>query len=334
MSVAENPNKKVLVTGSTGFVGSCLAEALSRKGHSVTCLVRSTSDTRALERIPVRLAIGDLETPGTLRDAVNGIDTVYHVAGAIKAAKRDEYFRVNQFGTRGLLETLAECNPGLRRFILVSSLAAAGPSPEGRELNEQDKPNPISWYGESKLRSEQEVLKFSEAFRVTIIRPSAVYGPRDRETLLIFRMIKRGCLFTPGRIERRFNLIHVDDLVAALLLAGRQDIPSGEVFFISRPENYSWDEVGRAIAQELGRIYRRLAFPRWVAVTAGSAGDFWAHVTGRPATINSQKVQELLQPSWLCDCSKAMNVFGFKPEIELENGMRNTVRWYQKQGWL
>jgi nucleoside-diphosphate-sugar epimerase len=269
-----------------------------------------------------------------IRKAGRGIHTVYHVAGLIKAARREQYFRVNQLGTRRLLETMAEVNPGLSRFVHVSSLAAAGPSTNIRGLTEEENPNPVSWYGESKLESEQEVLRYAKAFPVTILRPSAVYGPGDGETLLVFRMIKRGCLFTPGRVARRFSLIHVDDLSAALIGAGERNTPSGEIFFLSRAETYLWEDVGRAIARALGKRYYQISFPRWMAVTGGFAGDLWARATGHPTTINSQKVREILQPCWLCDSSKARAGLGFCPAIDLESGILQTVRWYQNQGWL
>jgi nucleoside-diphosphate-sugar epimerase len=334
MAQPANPNSKVIVTGATGFVGSNLVEALLRAGSSVTCLVRTTSDTRVLRQLPVQLAVGDLENPGPLRSTLRGIDTVYHLAGAIKASSREQYLRVNQAGTRRLLEIMAEANPALSRFIHVSSLAAAGPSPADRGLTEDETPCPISWYGESKLKSEQEVLKFADAFRITILRPSAVYGPRDRETLMIFRMIRQGCLFTPGRFIRHFSLIHVDDLVDALIQARCQDTRSGEVFFVSRPESYTWEEVGRTIARELGKKYRCLAFPKSIASAAGFAGDIWTKLSNRAATINSQKVKELLQPSWICDTSKARSGLGFIPKTDLETGIRKTVRWYQAEGWI
>jgi dihydroflavonol-4-reductase len=334
MTPVENAKPIVLVTGATGFVGSRLVEALLNTHYSVLCLVRSKSDTRALQKLPVRLLIGDLEDPSVLRNAAGEIQTVYHLAGAIKAADRKGYFQTNQMGTRRLLEILSESAPALSRFIHVSSLAAAGPSPEGRALTEGEKANPISWYGESKLESELEALRFASAFPVTIVRPSAIYGPRDRETLLIFRMVKHGCLFTPGRFIRRFSLIHVDDLTQALIQAGEHKTPSGEIFFVSRQETFTWDEVGRVIAKALGRSYRRIAFPQSLAHLAGFAGDLWSKARGQPASISSQKVKELLQPSWLCNSSKAMKCLGFHPKIDLESGVRNTVRWYQDHGWL
>ncbi|HTY64213.1 MAG TPA: NAD-dependent epimerase/dehydratase family protein [Acidobacteriota bacterium] len=330
----DSSNRNVLVTGGTGFVGCNLVETLVSRGCHVTCLVRESSDTRLIRKLGARLVVGDMNNPESIREAVRGVRTVYHLAGLIKAAGRDQYLRVNQAGTRLLLDALAETAPDLTRFVHMSSLAAAGPSKGSQGLVEEDKPNPISWYGESKLLSEDEVLRFSNLFPVTILRPSAVYGPYDSETLLAFRMIKRGCLLTPGRLTRRFSLIHVHDLTAACIQAGERSTPSGSIYFISRPEIYTWEDIGRAIARELGKRYRQISFPRWLAEAVGSAGDAWVKLTGRAATLNSQKVKELLEESWICDSSRARAELQFKPEIDLDRGISETVRWYQGQGWL
>jgi nucleoside-diphosphate-sugar epimerase len=328
------PVRTALVTGATGFVGSNLVHDLVANNYSVICLVRKTSDTTELEKLPVRLILGDLSDSSAIQQAVRGVDTIFHTAGAIKAIDRANFFRINQAGTRQLLEITAAVNPGLSRFVHISSLAAAGPSTNDCGLTENAPPNPISWYGESKLASEKEVLRFADVFPVTIIRPSAVYGPRDRETLMIFRMIKRGCLFTPGRFIRRFSLIYVHDLTRALIRAGECSTPSGEVFYISRPEIYTWDDVGRTIAGVLQKKYRRIAFPEHFVTMAGAAGDLWMHLTRKAITVNRQKVRELLQPSWICDASKAIKDLGFNPNNTIEEGMRNTVLWYKNKGWL
>jgi nucleoside-diphosphate-sugar epimerase len=327
-------SRSVLVTGATGFVGGNLVKALSRMGCCVSCLVRKTSNTDALQKEPVHFTVGDIADAAAIREAGRTVNIVYHLAGAIKAASRKQYFQVNQLGTRRLLEILAEVNPNLDRFIYISSLAAAGPSIGSRGLNEEQKPNPISWYGESKLEAEHEVLQFAKIFPVTILRPSAVYGPGDRETLPIYRMIKRGCFFTPGRYTRHFSLIHVDDLAAAIIGAAERDTSSGEVFFLARPEIYTWEEAVCAISMALGKRYRQVSLPRWMTEAAGLAGDYWMKITGWPTSINSQKIKELLEPSWLCNSSKAQIYLGFSPAINLENGIRQTVNWYQAHGWL
>jgi nucleoside-diphosphate-sugar epimerase len=329
----KNNKPAVLVTGATGFVGANLVEKLVKRGCAVSCLVRGTSDTRFLQTLPVQLIVADLENAAGVRDALKGVEVAYHVAGAIKGASRDAFMKANKIGTRRLLETLAE-HSSIRRFVHVSSLAAAGPSPDGTALTEEQPPHPISWYGESKLESENEVLNYAKAFSVVILRPSAVYGPNDRETLLLFRMIHRGCLFTPGRFTRHFSLIHVGDLSDALILAGEGSTPSGEAFFVSRQEIYTWDEVGRTIARELGKKYRRIAFPPGMAKAAGLAGDVWMKLSGRPATVSSQKVNELLHPSWVCSPAKAQRFLDFCPQIDLDSGIRGTVQWYRAKGWI
>ncbi len=330
----DTSKSNVLVTGATGFVGCNLVEELLQRGNLVTCLVRKSSDTRPIRRPGVRLVTGDVNDPASIHEAVQGIRVVYHLAGLIKAARRDHYLRVNQAGTRLLLETLAKAAPNLSRFVHMSSLAAAGPSAGNTGLKEEDTPHPISWYGESKLLAEQEVLKFSSVFPVAILRPSAVYGPHDRETLIAFRMVKRGCLFTPGRFDRRFSLIHVHDLTRACVRAGERDVRTGSIYYISRAEIYTWDSIGRAIAQALGKRYRKVSFPQWLAKAVGRAGDLWTGVTGRAATLNSQKVRELLQKSWLCDTSRARAELDFTPAIDLACGINETVRWYKSRGWL
>jgi len=333
--MTENSSKEsVLVTGATGFVGRNLVDALLNRGYAVRCLVRGAGKARELEERGAQLVLGDINDARAVRKAAGGVRTVFHLAALIKAAGREDYVRVNQTGTRILLEALAEVSPDLTRFIHMSSLSAAGPSRGDGPLVEEEKPRPVSWYGESKLLSEEEVRRFAGAFPVTVLRPSAVYGPYDTETLLIFRMVQRGCLVTPGRFIRRFSLIHVRDLVSACIRAAECPTPSGEVFFISRPEVYTWGDVGRTIADKLGKKYRQCSFPRWIAEAIGYAGDLWAGATGKPATLNSQKIRELLQPSWTCNPTKAKTVLGFSPEIDLDYGMNETARWYKSRGWL
>jgi dihydroflavonol-4-reductase len=326
--------RNALVTGATGFIGGNLVNGLLQQGYAVTCLVRASSATRELERLPVNLAVGDLDDLSSIRNLGHPFQEVYHAAGAVKAASREHYFHINRTGTRRLLETIAETSPGVSRFVHISSLAAAGPGREGHGRAEWEPPDPISWYGESKLAAEQEVMKFADTFPVTILRPSAVYGPGDKETLLIFRMISRGSFITPGRATRRFSLIHVHDLVEAVLAAGTREIPSGELFNISRSEIYTWEEVGRLIAQTLGRKYRHTSLPAWAAIAIGIAGDLRTRMTGRPTSINSQKVKELLESFWVCDVSRSMTFLGFNPRIDLETGIRETVQWYRSHGWL
>jgi dihydroflavonol-4-reductase len=323
-----------LVTGATGFIGGNLVDALLDRGYSVTCLVRKSSNTGTLRNFPVRFVEGSLSEPAALRDAVEGTDAVFHLAGLTKAKSREQFFQINHEGTLSLLEALAESGNSRVRFIHASSLAAAGPSDRDRPRTEAAPPSPVSWYGESKLAAEREVLKYTNAFPVTILRPSAVYGPGDRDIYMVFRMIQRGCLIMPAGTHRTFSLVHVHDLVGALIRAAESSLPSGEIYNISRPEVYEWEDVGRAIAEELGKRYRSVSFPQWLALSAGMAGNFYSRVTGKLVALNVQKVREILQPAWTCDTTKAQTLMGFNPTIGLKAGIRSTVRWYRQQGWL
>ncbi len=334
MAEDAHDRKTALVTGATGFIGMHLVDSLLRKGYSVTCLVRSSSDTQRLQKFPVRLVFGSLDTRRAIREASVEPGIVFHIAGLTKARNRAEFFHVNQTGTANLLEILAEAEHRPLRFVHSSSLAAAGPSTLQRQLTEDDDPKPVSWYGESKLESEREVQKFADVFPVTILRPSAVYGPGDRDIYLIFRMIQKGCFVVPGRSVHPFSLIHVQDVVDAFLQAGESDTPSGEVFFISHPEIQTWETVGRIIARELGKTCLRFSVPQWLALAAGSAGSAYSSLTGKMVALNIHKVREILQPAWTCDPSKAQAILGFAPRVNLENGIQDTVRWYKQNGWL
>jgi len=168
---------RALVTGASGFIGSNLVDRLLPEGVSVKCLVRRRSNLAWLKHLPVTLVTGDFQEPASLAPAVADTEVVFHVAGATRAPRRALYFRGNFEATRNLLRACENYGPADQKFILISSLAAAGPS-EGVPLTEDQPPRPVSAYGESKLWAERAVLEFSQKRPATIIRPPAVYGPR------------------------------------------------------------------------------------------------------------------------------------------------------------
>ncbi len=182
----------VLITGATGFIGSHLAEELHRKGYKLRCLVRKTSNLRWLKHLPIEYIYGDLFDAEMLRRSVEGVDYVYHVAGVTKAKNREEYFRGNHLGTRNLLDAVREVKPDLKRFILVSSLAAVGPSLNGQPVDETTHYHPITSYGESKMEAEKECLQLTDSIPVTVVRPPAVYGPRDKDIFAFFDTMNKG----------------------------------------------------------------------------------------------------------------------------------------------
>src|SRR5581483_8675949 len=209
-------SERALVTGASGFIGRHLAEHLLREGVRVRVLVR---DARRWRGPRTEMAVGDLADRAALRNAVRGVDRVYHVAGLTKARREADYFTVNHLGTVHLLQACLEVNPALRRFVLVSSQAAAGPVWAGRPVTEHDPPRPVSAYGWSKLRAEQAALACSPLLPITIVRPPVVYGPRDRDTLLVFRAARFGLVPRLGPLAC-LSIVHVDDLVRGTRCAG------------------------------------------------------------------------------------------------------------------
>jgi dihydroflavonol-4-reductase len=324
---------RVLVTGGTGFLGSHLVEGLLEEpGTEVFALVRDPGRPRWLKgERRVRFLPGDL---GNVPALPEGLAAVYHVAGSTKTLRTSEYYTVNRDGTTNLLRAL-EAQPGRRpRFVHVSSLAAVGPSAPGRPVREDDPPRPVSHYGESKLQAEREVLARRDRFPVVILRPGAVYGPRDEDFLEYFRWIKRGVEPVVGP-ARLMSLVHVRDVVRAALLAGRTEAASGEVFHIAGPTPHSWEDLGRIAVGLLGKRSIRVRIPVWTASLAAMASEGIGRLLGRDkGLLNRDKVRLARAAGWVADVGKARRILGFETRVPLEQGLGETIAWYIAKGLL
>jgi dihydroflavonol-4-reductase len=325
---------KTLITGATGFIGSHLAELLVTKGHTVRCLVRKTSDIRWLKDISIEYVYGDLFDDDALKDAVTGVDYVYHSAGVTKAKKPEEYFRGNSTGTHNLLQAVHRHTPGIRRFVQISSQTAVGPSPTPRPITEDVDPRPITTYGKSKLKAEQECIAMMPRIPITIVRPPAVFGQRDKDVFEFFNTMSKGLQPMVGFSEKYVSLIHVSDLVRGIVMAAESDRSMGQVYFISSRDVYGWKEVGEITRSILGRRALRLRIPEAGVYMIATFAEFFALFSSKPALINYEKARDMVQDYWTCDSSKAMRDFGYQQKITLEEGIRVTVEWYKAQGWL
>ena len=322
-----------LVTGATGFAGSHMVDHLLDAGHRVRVLVRRTSNLRFVPAGRVETVTADVRDPDSLRTLVDGIRDVYHFSGLTRARSSEAYFRVNCEGTARLASVWLEQNHDARRFVFISSLAASGPAPDAAHPRlETDRPAPLSAYGKSKLAAETYLTEtIAGRVQVLMLRPPAVYGPRDEATLTLFRWIRRGILPLPGPRVGRLSLAYGPELArAAYELA---ESGASGVYHISDGEYYSWEEVGVAIADVLGRQVRQVPVASWVVRFAGELGEWAGRLTGVLPVINRAKVDDIRQPFWTCSLQKARNQ-GFEPHVLMKDGMVRTVRWYRTAGWL
>jgi nucleoside-diphosphate-sugar epimerase len=326
--------KKVLVTGGTGFIGSHVAELLLSRGYSVTCLVRDPQNLRWLSGLNIEVMTGDCLLKETLEPAVKDASFVIHAAGLTKAKRAREYYEVNQIGTQNILEACMRHNPGLEKFVFISSLAAAGPSREGKPVTAQDAPCPVSDYGKSKLSAEHEVLKYKDRFPVVILRPSAVYGPRDRDMYELFRWASRGITLEIRGKEKFLNFCYVGDLVQAIALTLERQVSSGNIYFVAEDRPYSWSEF-RETLLTTGKVKAvTIRIPQVAAYLIGLVSELGSLFTFRPALTNRQKIREAVQQYWTCDLKKIENDLGFKAFYPLQQGLSSTWRWYRDNGWL
>ena len=260
---------RALITGATGFMGRHLVRAAVSQGYDVTCLVRTASATKQLDGLSVRRVCGDVTSRDSLAAAIEGQDVVFHLAGCVKAIQPRRFYEINERGTGNIAEACAaRCTPPV--LIVVSSLAAMGPSSPERPRQEADPPKPVSHYGRSKLAGESAARKLADRVPTTIIRPPAVFGKGDPATCELYRVIARwGIHFVPTWREHRLSLIHADDLANLLLLAvnrgrrlpgvAQQSLKPGEgCYFAACERDVTFADWGRMIGDALGRPTRIL----------------------------------------------------------------------------
>lgn len=322
-----------LVTGGQGFVGSHLCARLVAEGHSVRVLARPSSRLDNLAGLDVEVLRGDVTEAAGLARAVAGCDAVFHAAAALKGLRERDLLRVNAHGTRNLAAAAA-ASARPPRFVYVSSAAAAGPSPGGRTpRTEEMPPEPLTWYGRSKLAGE-EAVRATRGLEWTIVRPPIVFGPRERDVLDYFRLARRGWLPVVGRADRFYSLLYARDLAEGLVRAGTAAAGAGETYFLAGPEVVSWAELGRLIGAALGVGGRVLRIPEAAASAAGRLADLAAQARRRPAIFSSQKVLEMRAPAWVCSAAKAERDLGWRAATPLADALASTASWYREHGWL
>ncbi len=319
---------KAFVTGSTGFIGSHLVDSLLKKGFDVTCLVRKSSSLRHLEGLNVCLVKGDCCKADSLSEAVRGSDYIFHIAGLTKARSQDDFYNANVAGTENLLKAVLKSGLSIRRFFYLSSLAAAGPSHNGTPLNEDCEPNPVSVYGRSKYEGERLVYDHRDKLPVTIIRPPAVYGPKDKDMLMFFKMVKMGII--PYWGKSFYSFIYVEDLINGIIQTSLSKEAEGEILFISDGCVYSSDDVIDAVSAAVKKKPIKLPVPDFFMPFFGFLTERFKNVN----IINSDKMKELRFKNWTCDSTKITKIINFVPKVRMRQGAEWTANWYRIHKWL
>ncbi len=327
---------KVLVTGATGFIGSHIADALLNKGYEVRCTYRKTSNLRWLKDKPLETIEADFFDVESLKEAVRDVDYIIHSAGVVAARNYEGFLKGNRDATINLLKAAEATAPNLKRFVHVSSLTAAGPAKSLEQpITEDMPPKPITAYGRSKIAAEEEVRAFKNKFPYTIVRPTAVYGPRDVAIFQMFQVAQKGLGTLMGFNKKYLNLIHSDDLVRGTIQAMESDKAVNQTYFLASEEIYNWQQIIDAIKNAFNRkFFVKIRIPHFLIYTIAGLTEFFGKFAKNPPIFNKDKAKDFVQEYWICSVEKAKRDFGYKQKTSLEDGIKQTIDWYKDKGWL
>lgn len=322
---------KAFITGGTGFIGSHLVDTLlDQGGNEIRCMVRSNE--KWLEGKEYKKINCDLNDISALQKAMDGVDVVFHLAGVVKAKETRVFERVNVEGTENLLRVAQKL--GVPKVVISSSQAAAGPS-INKPVTEDDEMLPVSRYGESKMRMENMIHRIAdESSQVTIIRPSSVYGPREEDIYTFFKIAAKGICPIVGRGQgKSISMAHVNDIVNGILLASNHEHKGVRTYFLSSERGYNWHEIRDATSNALGRKLLTINVPARMVKSVGKITESTASFFGNYPVMNEDKAKEMVL-SWVCSVDKAIKELGYKQNIDLNEGILNTINWYKRHNWL
>lgn len=337
--------QRLLVTGASGFIGSFMVERALEKGFDVWAGIRSTSSRRYLQDERIHFIELDYANVDHLHNQLldfkreqdgQGWDYIIHCAGATKCPNKEVFYQVNFVGTRNFVDELMRCQMVPRQFIFLSSLGAWGPQHERmphQPITADDEPQPNTAYGVSKLCVE-EYLKDAERFPWVVFRPTGVYGPRDKDYLLMVQGIQRGFDFALGFKHQDITFIYVRDLVKAVFLAIEKEVTE-RAYFVADGDVHTSKDFSQLVKRALDkRFVVRLTAPLWLGRVACAIGSLYSRLTGKAVTLNTDKYRILSQRNWLCDTEPLVRELGFKADYDLARGTRETIAWYLAEGWL
>lgn len=338
----DSSKKRILITGASGFIGGFIVEEALRQGFDVTVAVRATSSRKYLADPRIAFIELDFSSPETLANALHrhasthgAWDCVLHNAGVTKSAQQSDFMTVNYGNTRRFVDALVAQQLTPSQFVFVSTLSVFGPIHEqdGQPTRRDDARRPDSLYGQSKKRAEEYIESLS-GFPYVFIRPTGVYGPRERDYFLMAESVKKHVDFRAGLRRQALTFVYVKDLVKAIFLAIDKGV-SRTSYCISDGQTYSTTQFSKLIQHELGvRHVVRFACPLPLLKGISFCCEQFAKLAGKPSTLNMDKYKIMRQRNWRCDITPAVTELGYHPDYSLERGVPETIRWYKTAGWL
>ena len=330
---------KILITGASGFIGSFIVEEALRRGFETWAAVRRSSSREYLRDERIKFIELNLSSKEELVEQLRGkdFDYVVHAAGVTKCLHKEAFRRIKTEGTKNLADALLELQMPLKRFVFVSSLSIFGAIREQQpyeEIRESDTPQPNTEYGRSKLAAEQYLEQLGNRLPYIILRPTGVYGPREKDYFVMAKSIKQHSDFAVGYRRQDITFVYVSDVVQAIFLA--LDAPQvGRKYFLSDGEVYQSTTFSNLIHEELGRPWWiRITAPEWVLRIITFFGEYTSRLTGKVSVLNKDKYNILRQRNWRCDIQPAIDELGYQPTVKLAEGVKRTIKWYKDNGWL
>ncbi len=329
----------ILITGASGFIGSFLVEEALKRGFETWAGVRRSSSRQYLQDERINFIELDFSSEEAMMKSLEGhqFDYVIHAAGLTKCLNPADFYRVNTDGTRHLVEAILALHMPLKRFVYLSSLSVFGAIKERQpytEITERDTPCPNTVYGKSKLQAERYLDSLGKSFPYIVLRPTGVYGPREKDYFLMAQSIRSHVDFSVGFKRQDITFVYVQDVVQAAFLALDHGM-NGRKYFLSDGNVYTSRDFSDYIHRELGSPWwLRICAPVWVLNVITTISDVVSRFTKKPSTLNRDKFYILSQRNWRCDIEPAMDELGYKPRYKLEEGTHLTISWYKENKWL
>ena len=329
---------KILITGASGFIGSFIVEEALRRGFETWAVVRKSSSRAFLQDERIHLIELNLSSEEQLTAQLKDyqFDYVIHAAGVTKSLHKEDFFRINTEGTKHFVRALLATQNNLKRFVYISSLSIMGAIREQQpyqEIREEDEAMPNTAYGKSKLDAEQWLDTIKDLPYV-ILRPTGVYGPRERDYFMMAKSIKAHTDFAVGFKQQDITFVYVTDVVQAVFLACEKGV-TGRRYFLSDGEVYQSSTFSNLIRKELGNPWWiRITAPLWVLRIVTFCGEYIGKMTGKVTALNNDKYNIMRQRNWRCDIEPARRELGYEPQVKLEEGVKRSIAWYKGNNWL